>query len=935
VSNLYQTLLGLANSSDALLNSVSSLLVAAPDSLSTALPFAAEASWITGKWDVLQRLLANQTASNSQDFNVGIGKAFLAIRGQDPLQFQTIISSLRATISRGFSPSTTASLSNAHSHLIRLHALYEIELLSPFSKCRPYNEEVMPTLAGRLEILGSLTDDKQYILGIRRAALDLASPVLDRQVIESASASAWLTSSRLARKGNQINKAYDAVLRATVLKDGEATIEHSRLLWKDGHHRRAIQNLQGAIAKNSFASNSRSAPRDSVPDSNSLVTASHNMLIAKTQLLLAKWMDFAGQGRSDTILTNYKNAADSYRKWDKGHYYLGSYYNKVLDSEKEAPAAMQTESYLSGEIDKLVIENYLRSMVYGPKYLYRTVPKVLTLWLDFAQDVSAKVKAQNQKPHTDKRRTARQAQPEIPYIEERTKFLERINLQVDKYLLNRIPAYIPYTAFAQILSRIDNPHQRTLGLITTLIVNVTLRYPRQALWSILAVSHSKIADKKSRAAVILNAVQAWKKSKLDLRALVNGGSNLTNALLEVCKVSVDSRGYASLSRDLGFKRELNAPSGLVVPLQQTLTAQLSTTTGSVAIKDNRPFTTNPITINGFQDQVLILSSLQKPRKLNIRGSDGKEYPLLCKPKDDLRKDQRLMEFNAMIDRALKRDVEASKRKLYIKTYAVTPLNDEHGILEWVDNLKPLRDIIVALYSKQGVNVNYNEIRMLLDTACSNPDNSHTIFTTKVLSRFPPVLYKWFIETFPEPDAWYKARLQYSRSCAVTSIVGHALGLGDRHGENISLEQGSGGVFHVDFNCLFEKGMTFEKPEMVPFRLTHNMVDAFGVYGYEGPFRMAAEITQRTLKQYEDTLMTIMETFLYDPTTDFGLENRKRVAGVPETPAEVLESVKAKFNCSLRGETVPLSVEGYVDALIRMAVDPKNLVRMYVGWCAYL
>ena len=29
-------------------------------------------------------------------------------------------------------------------------------------------------------------------------------------------------------------------------------------------------------------------------------------------------------------------------------------------------------------------------------------------------------------------------------------------------------------------------------------------------------------------------------------------------------------------------------------------------------------------------------------------------------------------------------------------------------------------------------------------------------------------------------------------------------LGDRHGENILFEEGTGGVLHVDFNCLFDK-----------------------------------------------------------------------------------------------------------------------------------
>lgn len=64
-----------------------------------------------------------------------------------------------------------------------------------------------------------------------------------------------------------------------------------------------------------------------------------------------------------------------------------------------------------------------------------------------------------------------------------------------------------------------------------------------------------------------------------------------------------------------------------------------------------------------RDDAQVLKSLQKPRKISIRGSDGKNYNILCKPKDDLRKDQRLMEFNNMINRFLKRNVEASKRRM--------------------------------------------------------------------------------------------------------------------------------------------------------------------------------------------------------------------------------------------------------------------------------
>lgn len=58
-----------------------------------------------------------------------------------------------------------------------------------------------------------------------------------------------------------------------------------------------------------------------------------------------------------------------------------------------------------------------------------------------------------------------------------------------------------------------------------------------------------------------------------------------------------------------------------------------------------------------------MSSLQKPRKISIYGDDGATYAFLCKPKDDLRKDARLMEFNSMIIKLLKKDSESRNRQL--------------------------------------------------------------------------------------------------------------------------------------------------------------------------------------------------------------------------------------------------------------------------------
>jgi phosphatidylinositol kinase/protein kinase (PI-3 family) len=48
------------------------------------------------------------------------------------------------------------------------------------------------------------------------------------------------------------------------------------------------------------------------------------------------------------------------------------------------------------------------------------------------------------------------------------------------------------------------------------------------------------------------------------------------------------------------------------------------------------------------------------------GSDGREYPFLAKPKDDLRKDSRMMEVAGLLNRLVLKDPEARRRNLYIR-----------------------------------------------------------------------------------------------------------------------------------------------------------------------------------------------------------------------------------------------------------------------------
>jgi serine/threonine-protein kinase ATR len=79
-----------------------------------------------------------------------------------------------------------------------------------------------------------------------------------------------------------------------------------------------------------------------------------------------------------------------------------------------------------------------------------------------------------------------------------------------------------------------------------------------------------------------------------------------------------------------------------------------------------------------------------------------------------------------------------------------------------------------------------------------------MFST-LCSKYPASFHKWYLLTFPEPTQWFQSRLLFARSTAVWSIVGYIVGLGDRHGENILLDERNGEAIHVDFDCLFGKG----------------------------------------------------------------------------------------------------------------------------------
>jgi serine/threonine-protein kinase ATR len=98
------------------------------------------------------------------------------------------------------------------------------------------------------------------------------------------------------------------------------------------------------------------------------------------------------------------------------------------------------------------------------------------------------------------------------------------------------------------------------------------------------------------------------------------------------------------------------------------------------------------------------------------------------------------------------------------------------------------------------------------------------------------------------------------------------------------------IFSKNF---FFKGETLGVPEIVPFRLTHNMIEAMGPLGYEGIFRKICEVSLKILRDYKEPLTTILKTFIYDPLVEWKVPNSNVKTN------ETGETISAKVSVSYK------------------------------------
>ncbi|XP_014472413.1 PREDICTED: serine/threonine-protein kinase ATR-like isoform X2 [Dinoponera quadriceps] len=805
----------------------------------------------------------------------------------------------------------------SYSYIMKLHILNEFDKAVSMML---NNVEDLPVILEEWEKRGQLLRTSrgvEFVLSMRRATLDLAVQ-LQRKTLNTENSTLkqeigkiWLKSAKIARKAGLHQQAYMHILSASDSCPPQPLyIEQAQLYWQKGCQEDAFTTLNRCFA-NCFK------PVQYYKQLPSGECMEERKQFAKAKLLFAKYNDETLNIDTDGCIFNYKEAIDVWRGWEKSWLSCAQYYEGVVERMPENDRDKSRR-----DLQVHMMNCYGKSLQYSCKYIHHSMPKMLTIWLDFAS------------------RAAIASDP-ADIARSRQDCLAKMTKLMDAYH-QKLPMFMWLTAFNQLVSRICHPSPQVQNTLRTILVNLILAYPQYCLWMMASVFNSSYSARQKRCREILNNRQLKTQ---EMSKLIQDFHRLWERLIELSNKAISENASSAtvnqLSKYLPMLLTNKDFSQIMIPTTKFM--QLHLPSKNASLSNHNPFLRKWVHISGIDDSVMIMPSLQRPRRITLRGSDGRRYLFMCKPKDDLRKDFRLMEFNDIVNKYLQNDPESRQRRLYIRTYSVVPLNEECGLIEWVPNLVGFRPTILSLYKEKGIMLMNKELKMMLCEKGDSLEKKRQTFLKKLLPRHPAVFGEWFRIMFPDPYGWYEARTAYIRTTAVMSMVGYILGLGDRHGENILFDSKCGDCVHVDFNCLFNRGELFDWPERVPFRLTHNMVDAMGPLKIEGPFRRACQITMRVLRQQSSTLLSVLTPFVYDPLVSWNKNQAGDAAEkTNEKAVENIKNIKQRLKGLIRyperkveNIALHLSVEGQTNHLILEATNIDNLCQMYFGWGAYL
>jgi DNA-dependent protein kinase catalytic subunit len=272
---------------------------------------------------------------------------------------------------------------------------------------------------------------------------------------------------------------------------------------------------------------------------------------------------------------------------------------------------------------------------------------------------------------------------------------------------------------------------------------------------------------------------------------------------------------------------------------------------------------------------------------------------LVKAGEDLRLDQRIEELFGVMNGILMEDPACSQRGLHLTTYKVIPMTPRVGMIEWVQNTKPLKDFVQSALSDEERKNYGRPAAMQGEWLQKKYSNNYKVmykkaprsevekkYREKVQALPWDMLRQGFFKLSSSPEAFLLLRSHFVLTYATLSICHYVLGIGDRHLSNFMVDLESGAAVGIDFGHAFGTAtQLLPYPELMPFRLTPQMTSLIRPHSEKGQLRSCMTHVLRALRNNPELLLATMDIFVKEPLLDWRVRDSNPSHPIPNITPE--------------------------------------------------
>jgi serine/threonine-protein kinase ATR len=325
------------------------------------------------------------------------------------------------------------------------------------------------------------------------------------------------------------------------------------------------------------------------------------------------------------------------------------------------------------------MKQYGEALSLSQKHVFQALPRFLTLWFDFTSiDTNDQISANQE---------------------------AAISIAYD--YLKKIPAISYYSVLPQLISRIGHSDDDTAVMVVAILKRVLTKFPAQAMWHLAWLRQSVHKDRQKKGDEIFKSAQKnlHRNEKMKMHDLLEASKELFKFLIDLAKYQ-PKRADQNLFNVHQWQGKVDLKE-FMPPVQAALTVSRN----AVGIAgSSEAFPKCVPRMRAFSTQVTMMSSKARPKKLTafaipegsktpestsrntsrpMSGDIGEMHFLVKREaRGDLRKDARVQDLNTVINRLLsssscvKNTGKRQHRRLHLRTFAVTCLSEDCGILEW-------------------------------------------------------------------------------------------------------------------------------------------------------------------------------------------------------------------------------------------------------------